>query len=157
MGSEGFDRSSGYQRMPDSHDPAAAFIFEGVAGDRFGDFGLMGGGAAGAELDRYDTTLGSPPEAMLLASSVGLHSDNYQQVSEDLLETPPTTGGSQSLAVRSDVVYLPFVRGGGVFSVGSIAWTGALSHNGYDNAIARITENVLHRFLDPAPLAPRSR
>jgi N,N-dimethylformamidase len=156
MGSEGFDRSAGYQRMPDSHDPAAAFIFDGVTGEEFGDYGFMGGGAAGAELDRYDITLGSPPEAMLLASSVGLHSDNYQQVSEDLLETPPTTGGSQSLAVRSDVVCLPLANGGAVFSVGSIAWTGALSHNGYDNDIARITENVLRRFLDVRPLAPRA-
>jgi N,N-dimethylformamidase len=43
-----------------------------------------------------------------------------------------------------------------VFSVGSIAWTGALSHNGYDNDIARITENVLRRFLDVRPLAPRA-
>ena len=156
MGSEGFDRSAGYQRMPDSHDPAADFIFDGVTGEQFGDYGLMGGGAAGAELDRYDVTLGSPPETLLLASSVGLHSDNYQQVSEDLLETPPTTGGSQSLAVRSDVVYLPLSGGGAVFSVGSIAWTGALSHNGYDNDIARITENVLRHFLDERPLPPRT-
>ncbi len=122
MGSEGFDRSAGYLRLPDSYDPAASFIFEGVdgysvegdsvGGAVFGEFGLMGGGAAGAELDRYDIELGSPPEALLLASSVGRHSDNYQQVSEDLLETPPITGGSQSVAVRSDVVYIPLAGGG---------------------------------------------
>jgi len=147
MGSEGFDRSAGYQRMPDSFDPAASFIFEGVEQEFFGDFGLMGGGAAGAELDRYDLELGSPPGALLVASSVGSHSDDYQQVSEDLLETPPITGGTQSVAVRSDVVYIPMRAGGAVFSVGSIAWTGALSHNGYQNDISRITENVLRRFM----------
>jgi N,N-dimethylformamidase len=147
MGSEGFDRSAPYQRMPDSFDPAASFIFEGVGQTDIGGFGLMGDGAAGAELDRYDLELGSPPEALLVASSVGLHSDDYQQVSEDLLETPPITGGTQSVAVRSDVVYIPMRGGGAVFSVGSIAWTGALSHNGYRNDIARITENVLRRFM----------
>ena len=32
--------------------------------------------------------------------------------------------------------------GGAVFSTGSIAWCGSLSHNGYDNNVARITGNV---------------
>ena len=36
--------------------------------------------------------------------------------------------------------------GGAVFSVGSMNWCGALSHDGYDNAVARITGNVLRRF-----------
>jgi N,N-dimethylformamidase len=156
MGSEGFDYSVPYDRLPDSYEPAASFAFEGVTGDVFGDYGVMGGGAAGAELDRYDVELGSPPDAFLLATSVGRHSDNYQEASEDLFETPPTTGGSQSLAVRSDVVYFPLDGGGAVFSVGSIAWTGALSHNGYDNDIARITENVLRHFLEAEMLARRS-
>ena len=42
--------------------------------------------------------------------------------------------------------------GGGFFSVGSIAWTGSLSHNDYDNNVARLTTNVLRRFRDPEPL-----
>ncbi len=42
--------------------------------------------------------------------------------------------------------------GGGVFTTGSIAWCAALAHNGYDNNVARITGNVLRRFLDPEPL-----
>jgi N,N-dimethylformamidase len=155
-GSEGFDRSSGYDRMPDSFDPAVSFIFDGVDETRFGEFGFMGGGAAGAELDRYDIELGSPPEALLLATSAGMHSDDYQQESADLMETPPTTGGTQNVAVRSDVVYVPLDSGGAVFSVGSIAWTGALSHNGYDNSIARITENVLRRFLSDETLPRRT-
>jgi N,N-dimethylformamidase len=28
---------------------------------------------------------------------------------------------------------------------------GSLSHNGYDNNVSRLTENVLRRFADPAP------
>jgi N,N-dimethylformamidase len=38
-----------------------------------------------------------------------------------------------------------------VFSTSSIAWAGALAHNGYDNNVSRIMENVLRRFVDPAP------
>src|SRR3546814_4392896 len=53
--SEGFDASSYYRRRPDSFDPRAAFIFEGVgADDIIGDFGAVDGGAAGYELDRAE-------------------------------------------------------------------------------------------------------
>jgi len=34
-----------------------------------------------------------------------------------------------------------------------MAWAGALGHRDYDNDIARISQNVLRRFLDRAPLA----
>ncbi len=49
--------------------------------------------------------------------------------------------------VRADMVYVPWPNGGAVFSVGSITWTGSLSHNGYDNNVSTVTENVLRRFL----------
>jgi N,N-dimethylformamidase len=39
-----------------------------------------------------------------------------------------------------------------VFSTGSIAWTGSLSHNGYANNVSAVTANVLRRFLEPEPL-----
>jgi N,N-dimethylformamidase len=42
--------------------------------------------------------------------------------------------------------------GGAVFSTGSIAWCGSLSHNNYDNNVSRITANVLERFMDDEPL-----
>lgn len=150
---EGFDRSHPYVRLPDSFDPRAAFAFEGVSADGpIGDYGAMGGGAAGAEIDRYDPELGSPRDALLLACSVG-HSDDYQRASEELLETPPGTGGSQDPDVRADMVLSMLDGGGAVFSTGSIAWTASLSHAGYRNDVARITGNVLRRFLDEAPLA----
>ena len=143
---EGFDRSTYYERLPDSFADRAAFIFAGVGADeRIGDFGIMGGGAAGAEIDRYEAALGSPPGALLLASS-GPLSDDYQRASEELLETPPTTGGTRDPDVRSDLVYFTLDGGGAVFSVGSIAWTGCLSHNAYRNNVATITGNVLRRF-----------
>ena len=40
---QGFDRCSPYLRMPDSHDPRAAFIFDGVGDDEvIGAFGIVG-------------------------------------------------------------------------------------------------------------------
>ena len=43
-----------------------------------------------------------------------------------------------------------------MFSVGSIAWYGALPHHGWDNDIARITDTVVRRFADPEPFTPPS-
>ena len=56
--------------------------------------------------------------------------------------------------VRADMVFFETPGGGAVFSVGSISWFGALARNGYDNDVSRITENVVRRFLDPAPFEP---
>ncbi len=39
-----------------------------------------------------------------------------------------------------------------VFSVGSIAWCGSLSHNNYNNNVSRITKNVLDRFSSDVPI-----
>jgi N,N-dimethylformamidase beta subunit-like, C-terminal/Concanavalin A-like lectin/glucanases superfamily len=146
-------RSPGYVRCPDSHDPRAAFIFEGVGPDEvIGDFGLVMGGAAGDELDCVDPGLGTPPETLLLATSRGRHDDGYLLVHEEQLISDLRIGGSTNAKVGADMTYLETESGGAVFSVGSIAWTGSLSHAGYDNNVSRITENVLRGFL-----ADRSR
>jgi N,N-dimethylformamidase len=150
---EGFDVSSPYRPLPDWNDPAASFITAGVEDAKtIGDFGLVGGGAAGYENDRYDLLLGTPPHALLLASSDGQHSDNYPHVVEEIMFNFPGLGGTQDFQVRSDMVYFTTRNGGGVFSTGSIAWSGSLSHNGYDNNISRITRNVLERFAADEPL-----
>lgn len=151
---EGFDESSYYRRTPDGRaGGAAAWMFDGIDEDIVGDFGLVGDGAAGLEIDLFDPLQGTPPEAVIGATSEG-HTDIYVEVVEDLFFNVPGVSGSQSSRVRSDLVYFPTPRGGGVFSTGSIAYCGALSHNGYDNSISRLTHNVLDRFLQdtPAPL-----
>jgi N,N-dimethylformamidase len=66
---QGFDECHPYKRMPDSYHKSVAWIFNGVEGDVFGDFGLALGGAAGLETERYDLELGTPPHTKLLASS----------------------------------------------------------------------------------------
>jgi N,N-dimethylformamidase len=152
FGSEGFDASSYYRRKPGSFDPRAAFIFEGVGADEtIGDFGAVGGGAAGLELDVVDPRLGTPPHALVLASSEN-HSNVYLMTPEEIPSTYPGLDGIEDPRVRADMVFFETPNGGAVFSTGSIAWAGSLAHNGYDNNVARITGNVLRRFLDPAPL-----
>jgi N,N-dimethylformamidase len=146
--SEGFDRSQPYFRMPDGFDERATFIFEGVGEDELiGDFGLAGGGAAGYEIDRYELALGTPPEALLLASSEG-HSKNYPHVVEEVLFPFPGMDGTQDPQVRADLVYFTTPGDGAVFSTSSISWCGSLSHNGYDNNVSRITGNVLRAFAN---------
>jgi|GEM_PF-80989 len=145
---QGFDRSGWYRRLTDSHDPRAAFIFDGVTDDVFGTTGTVGGGAVGQEIDRYDRTLGTPADALLLATSQGL-TEGYRRCVEELLFTLPGTSALVDPQVRGDMVYHVKPGGGAVFAVGSIAWGGAL---GVDPAVTRITRNVLHRFSDPAPL-----
>jgi N,N-dimethylformamidase len=149
--------SPGYARCPDSFDPRVAFVFEGVGDhETIGDFGLVMGGAAGDELDRLDYALGSPPDTLLLATSRGRHDDGYLLVHEDQLISELRVGGTTNSKVGADMTYLENGSGGAVFSVGSIAWAGSLSHDGYENNVSRITENVLRRFLDGTPGEPPS-
>ena len=154
----GFDQGSPYARQPDSFDPRAAFIFEGIGDDEpIGDCPslVVRHGAAGYEMDRLDFSLGTPPHALLLASSVG-HSERYTAFIDERLDftrgkdgmlpdSPPPADGPHAF-VRADMVYFETPNGGAVFSVGSIAWRGCLSHNNYDNTVSRVTGNVLRRF-----------
>jgi len=152
--SEGFDHSSYYVQMPDARDPACAFIMEGIGPDeRIGDFGLVGGGAAGYEIDRYDLLLGTPPETRLLAYSEG-HSDNYPHVGEEIFFNFPMMGGTMDFQVRADITYFTTRNGGAVFSTSSISWCGSLLENGCDNNVSRMTANVLRRFMADEPLPP---
>jgi N,N-dimethylformamidase len=108
-------------------------------------------GAAGDEFDRADISLGTPPHALVVATSAGLHADSVSVVVEDLLIAHPGVSGKRHPLVRADVVFFETGTGGAVFSGASMGWTSCLSHEGYDNALARLTRNVLERFLDPAP------
>ena len=147
---QGFDVSSYYRREPGSEDPRAAFIFEGISDEIIGDFGLIGGGAAGLELDRADRELGTPDHALVLASSEQ-HTDIYLVVLEEILINAPGLHGQMSPLVRADLVFFETAGGGAVFSTGSIAFCGSLSHNGYDNNVSRMIGNVVRRFADPEP------
>jgi N,N-dimethylformamidase len=148
--SEGFDVGAYYRRKPGSFDPRAAFVFEGIGSDeKIGDFGPMGGAAA-LELDIVDPRYGTPPHTLVLAASEG-HSNVYVLTQEALISNYPGTDGIENPDVRADMAFFETAMGGAVFATGSIGWAACLYHNGYDNNVARITGNVLRRFLDPAP------
>ena len=147
---QGFDLSSYYRRAPDADSPRAAFIFDGVKDEIIGDFGLIGGGAAGIELDCLNTALGSPPNMLRLASSEN-HTPMIMLVNEEFGVVPPNLGGDLNQRVKADLAFGETPAGGAIFATGSIAWCGSLSHNRYDNNVSRITSNVLRRFLDPKP------
>jgi N,N-dimethylformamidase len=147
---QGFDVSGYYRRAPDAENPRAAFIFKGVDEEIIGDFGLIGGGAAGIEMDCITNHLGSPPNMLRLASSDG-HSPMMMLVNEEFGVVPPNLGGDLNPRVKADLAFGETPSGGALFCTSSIAWCGSLSHNKYDNNISRITANVLNRFLSEAP------
>ena len=126
------------------------------ADELIGNFGLIGGGAAGLELDRVEFKNGTPVNTLKLASSEG-HTDLMQLVNEEFGVVPPNLRGTEHEWVRADLAFFETPAGGAVFSTGSIAWCGSLSHNGYANNVSRITGNVLRRFLDPQPFATAGR
>ncbi|MBT5432287.1 MAG: LamG domain-containing protein [Rhodospirillaceae bacterium] len=147
----GFDASGVYKRTPASFESCAAFIFEGIGEDEIvGDFGFLGGGASGGEIDAADPLLGTPPHALVVASSQG-HSENTWLVPDETGFHHSAMDGAQNPRVKADMTFFETPAGGAVFSVGSIAWSASLPHNAYDNNVAQISENVLRRFLDPEP------
>jgi N,N-dimethylformamidase len=143
---QGGGPGAGYVRTAGSMDPRASFIFEGLdPGEVIGDFGLKQGGAAGDELDRADTELGTPAGTLVLATSGGSHDDTYQHAIEEVEEMNGSEGGRSCRYVRADMTYWEGPGGGSVFSVGSICWSASLAHNGYRNNVATVTRNVLAR------------
>ncbi len=147
---QGFDACSYFERTEASFDPRVAFMFEGIGDNEIiGDFGATGG-AAGLEIDRADTRLGTPPHALVVATASQFGA-GYHWAKEEFFHAHAAITGETCPYVRADMVFYEVPNGGAVFSTGSIAWSGALAHNAYHNNVSRISENVLRRFLDPAP------
>ncbi|HZV74392.1 MAG TPA: N,N-dimethylformamidase beta subunit family domain-containing protein [Conexibacter sp.] len=140
MTAMGWGRGDGYAWTEEAEDERVRFVSEGI--DRTQPLGAgtdaFPWGAAADEMDRADPQLGTPPNALVLASSAGRHDRRFVVASEDAAYGD----GEEALAqlVRADVVYLESPAGGRVFSVGSMGWTAALWHA---PDVARVTENVL--------------
>ncbi|MFC7049436.1 N,N-dimethylformamidase beta subunit family domain-containing protein [Emcibacter nanhaiensis] len=141
---QGFTASTYFRRTQDAENQRCSFIFDGVEDNIIGDFGLRGGGAVGEEIDRFDVALGSPAHGLVLARSENHPEDMFLAKEEFLYTVPPNLDDR----IRADMVFFETSAGGAVFSVGSIAWSGSLSHDNFDNSVARITENVLNRFAE---------
>ncbi|KRB78480.1 hypothetical protein ASE01_04245 [Nocardioides sp. Root190] len=144
---QGWGRSEPYHPTEAAKDPEMAWLMDGVDEDPIGAYGAVMGGAAGDEIDRADVSLGTPPGAVVLASSRG-HSNFYQRVVEEIaMNLPNHGGGEQDPEVHADIVYFRTPGGGEVFSTGSIAWSGSLLHADGDNGVSRMTENVIRAFV----------
>ncbi|MFO1035713.1 MAG: DUF6605 domain-containing protein [Geminicoccaceae bacterium] len=148
---QGFEACAPYRRMPDSWHRLVSWITEGVEGEIFGAHGLAHGGAAGLELDRYDLSLGTPPHALLVASSGG-HTDNYMLVCEEILYAHPGMYGSYDYRVRGDMIFYTTPNGGAVFTTGSIAFGQSLPTNNFQNDVSRILKNVVDAFAKDGAL-----
>lgn len=154
-------RYAGYPYVLDAAilDPRVAFLREGleevlVPGAVFGERGLMGGGAAGHELDRADLALGTPRHALVVGHAV-VEDPVFQPVNEERLDH--TWPAPREAVIRADLTFFETPRGGAVFSVGSMNFIGSLPVDGYANPVARMVENLVRRFADPAPFPPPGR
>jgi N,N-dimethylformamidase len=147
MCAQGWGRSEPYVVNPALQQ--THWLLDGILHSTIGTTGRSMGAAAGDELDRLDSALGTPPGVVRVASSSG-HTDYYQRVVEELqLLTKGTQGGTNDPEIHSDIAWFEVPGGGAVFSAGSIAYSGALLD---DPDIARLTRNALDRMLSrPGP------
>ena len=149
---QGFNFSRPYHRTAASLDPRCVWMFDGIDEDEaIGDFGLVFGGAAGSEIDSADFRKGTPSHALVVATADDFGAD-FHWVVEDYHHAHSAVNGETCPHVRCDMVFYETENGGAVFSTGSIAFAGSLSHNDYDNNVSRLLENVVNRFLDSDPI-----
>lgn len=150
--SQGFDKCTYFRRTREADDPRAAWMFEGIGDEILGNFGVLQGGAAGLEIDAVDASLGTPPHALVVGRSEN-HSNAYELVAEEVNIPHGSTDAIINEDIHADITFFETPNGGAVWSTGSIAYSGSLSWNGFDNNIARLTTNVLNRFKDATPFA----
>ena len=143
---QGLFEGTHYRLLPTARDPRFAWMFEGIEEDVIGDYGLSGGGAAGFELDRADTDLGTPYDAVILARSEDPPRSFFTVPEEILAGTRTITGETPKALLRAEIVYFETLGGGAVFSVGSITFCGSLWREGWDGPVSRLLENVVRRF-----------
>ena len=144
---QGEFNGSFYRRVAECDDPCVNWIFAGIDEDIIGNFGFSGGGAAGFELDRADTRLGTPENVVVVARSEGHGADFVLVPEEQLTHLTTWPGEPVEDLLRADMVYFEVPGGGAVFSTGSITFCGSLPHNDFDNNVSRLLGNVLERFL----------
>ena len=124
-------------------DPEYDWVFDQIEGGIIGDFGFSGGGAAGFELDRADEYLGTPSNAVVLASSEGHEKDFMLVPEEQLTHLTNLAGRPHKELLRADMIYFTLPGGGSVFSAGSITFCGSLPWNNFNNSVSRLLQNMI--------------
>ncbi|MFO0336082.1 MAG: N,N-dimethylformamidase beta subunit family domain-containing protein [Pseudomonadota bacterium] len=149
----GLSTSAPYHLLADARDARVEWIFAGTRDrERLGTSGLVGGGAVGQEFDRYDLSLGSPPQAFLLGSSYG-HTKYDGLVPEEQYSTAANINGEEHPLVRGDLVFFTTPNGGAMFAASSMTWATSLPVDGYDNDVSVVMANVVRRFAADEPIA----
>lgn len=137
-----------------------SWVFKGVDTSKpIATAGLWGeGGPAGFEIERVEYSLGTTSSTQVLASATGF-SNGYQHVIEETAMSHANLGGATNPLVRADMAIRYYPNNGAVWSSASIAWSASLSHNNYDNEVAKITKNVLDKFRsgEALPGAPTEK
>ncbi len=150
---QGLFEGTHYRRLPASYDPEYDWMFEGIAGEIIGEYGLSGGGAAGFELDRADYALGTPANTVILARSED-PPHSFVTVPEELLSHIATiTGEPPDELKRGEIVHFTLPGGGAVFAVGSITFCGSLWHperRDFTGNVSTLLHNVIRKFLEEA-------
>lgn len=148
MAAQGWDTSTpGFERTQASFDPRVVDLFDGIADDEIiGDFGLVLGGAAGDEIDRADTALGTPRHALVIATSQP-HSEFYLAAPEEVPTPTPHINGTNNPNVRADITFFEHQGGGFVVSTSAITWTGALAYREFDNNVSQFMRNIVRKAV----------
>ncbi|TPM29781.1 N,N-dimethylformamidase beta subunit family domain-containing protein [Mesorhizobium sp. B2-3-5] len=135
----GFDGARPFTRTPESRQPSAAWLFDGVAHETFGDEGIVLGGAAGYEVDATDPHLGTSPDTTVIARATGFPSSFVHD------PTRWYEGGAGELESRrcAEMTLRHLPSGGLIFCASSVAWCGALPTGDATNDVGRITMNLL--------------
>lgn len=153
-----FSACTDFHKMPDAENPRAAWIFDGCTeGQNFGAYGVDNnqGGACGYEFDKADFNMGTPRHALIIASSNTIPGLIEQTTMGTIaLNVTLSPAPETETSTRADMVFFETPNGGAVFSSSSISWNGSLNEQERQNDVARITGNVIRRFLDPNPFPP---
>lgn len=147
----GFDGARPFTRTPQSHEASAAWLFDGVTSETFGDEGIVLGGAAGYEVDATDPHLGTSPDTMVIARATGFP-DSFIHDATRWYE-----GGDREREGRrcAELTLRHLPSGGLIFCASSVAWCGALPVGDAMNDVGRITRNLLtHLALEKSGPAP---
>jgi N,N-dimethylformamidase len=139
----GFDGARPFRRTADSQRPDCAWVFDGVAGEVFGEMGTVLGAAAGYEVDATDPHLGTHPDTVVLARAEDFPPGYVGDPTRWHAGGEAEARGQQA----AEMTLRHLTSGGLIFSAGSVAWCGALPSPGEMNDVGRITLNLLSRAI----------
>jgi N,N-dimethylformamidase len=135
----GFDLARPFERLPASTRPEVAFVFEGIESETIGAHGPHGGVVFQEWDNAYGSTATIAPLVLARSSSHSVATRWF---------------GAVKRRNHADMTFTSNEAGGAIFSASSMGWALALQSNGGENDVARITSNVIRRFLRPEPFDP---